>query len=96
MPERCRCCHRVITDPESIAAGLGPVCRKKQLIRGEEPALFDLAEYPAIPLPDKTPQPPAAPVRPLLVRFDLFRPPSLAGLSEVEKHRRICETLGLR
>lgn len=24
--KRCRCCHRVLVDPESIARGVGPVC----------------------------------------------------------------------
>ena len=27
---RCRICGRILTDPESIAAGIGPDCRSKE------------------------------------------------------------------
>ena len=27
--EKCACCHRKLTDPESIERGVGPVCAKK-------------------------------------------------------------------
>jgi hypothetical protein len=84
---RCRRCHRPIRTGE-----YGPVCAR---IIAAETALFDLAEYPAAADTPANPPKPAPPIRPLLVRFDLFRRPSLDGLSEVEKHRKICETLGL-
>jgi len=29
MTTRCEVCHRRLTDPESIARGIGPVCLKK-------------------------------------------------------------------
>lgn len=31
--ERCRCCNRKLTDPESIKSGIGPVCSQKSTSR---------------------------------------------------------------
>lgn len=35
---RCKRCHRVLKDPESIASGLGPSCRRKLYGQKEKPS----------------------------------------------------------
>lgn len=42
---KCVRCHRTLTDPVSIKAGIGPICKKKDLSAYEpEVTLFDLIE----------------------------------------------------
>ena len=87
---RCRRCGRRLKNP---AATIGPVCRRKAA--REVPPLFDPAQYtdpePRSRSPDPAPEPP---VRPLLMEWDMFRPPAIDPvLSEREKHRRVCEII---
>lgn len=51
MTARCRSCGRELRDPESIAAGLGPVCRRALRHRpgvagGDQLALLDIPPEP--------------------------------------------------